>query len=168
VAIKIDEVRFHQLFEVGILIKAVSAATECAAGIVLGLFSTTTLAHAAAVLFQQELLEDPHDVLATHLLSMAQDLTVGTKSFYAFYLISHGVVKLAVVIGLLMGKLWAYPASLVVLAGFVAYQLYRFSHTQTAGLIVLTVFDLIVMGLIWHEYRQVRRHRGASSERPAG
>jgi uncharacterized membrane protein len=23
---------------------------------------------------------------------------------------------------------------------------------------VLTVFDVIVMGLIWHEYRLVRRH----------
>ncbi len=26
------------------------------------------------------------------------------------------------------------------------------------GLIVLTVFDVVVMGLIWHEYRLVRHH----------
>jgi uncharacterized membrane protein len=62
------------------------------------------------------------------------------------------------VAGLLRNKLWAYPASLVVLGLFIAYQFYRFSYTHGAGLIVLTVFDIIVMGLIWHEYRLVSRH----------
>ena len=65
------------------------------------------------------------------------------------------------VIGLLKNKLWAYPASLIALGLFVLYQLYRFSYTHGAGLIVLTVFDLLVMSLIWHEYRLVRRHLSA-------
>ena len=41
---------------------------------------------------------------------------------------------------------------------FVLYQLYRFSYTHGFGLIVLTVFDVIVMILIWHEYGLMRRH----------
>jgi len=41
---------------------------------------------------------------------------------------------------------------------FIFYQLYRFFYTPSLGLIVLTVFDLIVMVLIWHEYRLSRRH----------
>jgi hypothetical protein len=41
---------------------------------------------------------------------------------------------------------------------FIVYQLYRFSYTHGFGLIVLTVFDVFVIGLIWHEYRLVRRH----------
>ncbi len=65
------------------------------------------------------------------------------------YLLNHGIVKRLLVIGLLHNKLWSYPASLVF--GFIIYQLYRFSYTQGAGLIVLTVFDGVVMGLIWHE-----------------
>jgi len=85
--------------------------------------------------------------------------TIGTQHFYAFYLLSHGIIKAALVIGLLRNKLWAYPASLVVLGIFIVYQLYRFSYTHGFGLIVLTVFDVFVMGLIWHEYRLVRRHR---------
>jgi uncharacterized membrane protein len=104
------------------------------------------------------LIEDPNDFVATHLLSLAQNLTVGTQRFYAFYLLSHGVIKLLLVAGLLGKKLWAYPASLVVLGLFIVYQLYRFSYTHGVGLIVLTVFDVIVMGLIWHEYQMVRRH----------
>jgi len=59
---------------------------------------------------------------------------------------------------LLRNKLWAYPVSLVVLGLFIVYQLYRFSYTHGFGLIVLTVFDVFVMGLIWREYRLVRRH----------
>jgi uncharacterized membrane protein len=65
------------------------------------------------------------------------------------------------VIGLLQNKLWAYPASLIALGLFVLYQLYRFSYRHGAGLIVLTVFDLLVMSLIWHEYRLARRHLSA-------
>jgi uncharacterized membrane protein len=41
---------------------------------------------------------------------------------------------------------------------FIVYQLYRFFYTRSLGLIVLTVFDLIVMILIWHEYRLLRRY----------
>jgi uncharacterized membrane protein len=74
----------------------------------------------------EELIEDPNDFVAIHLLSIAQNFTVGTQHFYAFYLLSHGVVKVFLVIGLLRNKLWAYPVSLVVLGLFIVYQLYRF------------------------------------------
>lgn len=97
-------------------------------------------------------------LVATHLLAWAQNFSVATEHFYAFYLLSHGMVKLLLVIGLLKGKLWAYPASLVVFGLFILYQLYRFSYTHGAGLIVLTVLDVAVMVLIWHEYGLVRRH----------
>ena len=93
-----------------------------------------------------------------HLLRTAQGLSVSTKNFYVFYLLSHGVVKLFLVGALLKNKPWAYPASLAVLELFIAYQVYRFTYTQSMGLVVLTVFDLFVMCLVWHEYRLIRRH----------
>jgi uncharacterized membrane protein len=120
--------------------------------------STSTITGLVNTLTQEELIEDPNDVIAAHLLSLAQNFTVSTQRFYAFYLLSHGVIKTFLVAGLLRNKLWAYPVSLVVLGLFIVYQLYRFSYTHGVGLIVLTVFDVIVMGLIWHEYRLVRRH----------
>src|ERR1700719_3445555 len=91
-------------------------------------------------------------ILSRRMLNMAQKSSVDTKNFYAFYLLSHGIVKLASVVGLLINQLWSYPASLVVLTLFIIYQIYRFYDTQSLGLIVLTVFDLFVMVLIWHEY----------------
>ncbi len=109
-------------------------------------------------LTQEELVEDPKDFVATHLLAVAQHLSVSTKTLYAFYPLGHGVVKILLVIGLLQGKRWSYPASLVVLGLFIVYQLYRFSLTHGIGLIGLTGFDIIVMSLIWHEYKLVRRN----------
>ena len=154
----VNEHRIHQFFQISILLKGAHAIIECIGGIALGLIGTATIANLVNRITQEELLEDRNDSITTHLLALAQNFSVSSKHFYAFYLLSHGLVNVGLVIGLLKGKLWSYPASLVVLGLFVVYQLYRFSYTQGAGLIALTIFDILVMGLIWHEYRLARRH----------
>ena len=153
-----DEHRIRQIFQISVLLKGAHAAIECVGGMALALISTTTIVNWVNALTQDELIEDPNDFLATHLLTWAQGFSVETKHFYAFYLLSHGLVKLLLVVGLLRNKLWSYPASLAILGLFIIYQLYRFSYTHGMGLIVLTVFDVLVMGLIWHEYNLIRRH----------
>ena len=153
-----NERRIHQLFEISVLLKGAHALIECVGGLALALVGTSAITRLVNTLTQEELLEDPNDFVAAHLLSLAQNFTVSTQRFYAFYLLSHGVIKAFLVIGLLRNKLWAYPVSLAVLGLFMVYQLYRFSYTHGFGLIVLTVFDVFVVGLIWHEYRLVRRH----------
>ncbi|WP_112605749.1 DUF2127 domain-containing protein [Rhizobium sp. WW22] len=153
-----NERRIHQLFEISVLLKGAHALIECLGGIVLALVSTESILRLANRITQPELLNDSHDFIATHLLTWAQDFSVGTKNFYAYYLLSHGLVKVLLVIGLLRGKMWAYPASLAALGLFIAYQLYRFTDTHGIGLIILTIFDLLVMVLIWQEYKVVRHH----------
>ena len=153
-----NERRIHKIFEISVLLKGAHALIECIGGLVLAFVSTSAITGLVNALTQEELVEDPNDFVAAHLASLAENFTVSTQHFYAFYLLSHGVIKIFLVIGLLRNKLWAYPVSLVVLGLFIVYQLYRFSYTLGFGLIVLTAFDVIVMGLIWHEYRLVRRH----------
>jgi len=153
-----DEHRVHKIFEISLLLKGAHALIECIGGIVLAFINTASIQSFAEKLTRGELLEDQHDFLATHLLRLAQNTSISTQHFYAFYLLSHGLVKVLLVVSLLRNKLWAYPVSLVVLGLFILYQLYRFSHTHGLGLIFLTAFDLVVMVLIWHEYRLVRRH----------
>ena len=152
-----NEKRIHQVFEFGILLKGLHALVECISGLALAFVDTGTIGNLVKRLTQKELIEDPHDFVATHLSRVATHLNVNTRHFYAFYLLSHGLVKLIFVAGLLKNKLWAYPLSIAAFALFIVYQLYRFSYTHGIGLIVLTVFDVIVVGLIWHEYRVVRR-----------
>jgi uncharacterized membrane protein len=142
-----NERRVHQIFEIGILLKGAHALIECIGGLVLAFVSTSAITGLVNALSQEELIEYPNDFIAAHLLSLAQNFTVSTQRFYAFYLLSHGVIKVFLVASLRRNKLWAYSVSLVVLGLFIVYQLYRFSYTHGVGLIMLTVFDVIVRGL---------------------
>lgn len=153
-----NEHRIHQIFTVSVLLKGAHAVVECLGGLALALVSTDMIAALVDRLTQDELNEDPHDFVATHLLDYAQHFSIGSKNFYAFYLLSHGLIKMFLVIGLLRNKLWSYPASLVVMGLFIIYQLYRFSYTGSFGLIAITALDVVVMVLIWHEYRLMLRH----------
>ena len=148
-----NEQKIHRIFEISVLLKGAHALLEIVGGIALYLISTDTVANLVKLLTQEELIEDPNDYVATHLLTMAQHFSVESKSFYAFYLLSHGLIKLLLVVGLLRERIWSYPASLVALGAFIVYQLYRFSYTHSPGLIALTIFDLFVIWLVWHEWR---------------
>jgi uncharacterized membrane protein len=148
----------HRLFQVSVALKGFHAVIECAGGIALFFIKPETITDLVNTWTQDELLDDKNDFIATHLQAWAQTVSLGSARFFAFYLLTHGAVKLLLVAGLLRGKLWSYPASLIVMSLFIAYQLYRFTYTHGAGLIVLTVFDLGVIWLVWHEWRLVRRH----------
>jgi uncharacterized membrane protein len=152
------EHRIHQIFRVSVILKGLHALIEIVGGLLFYLVSTQSILTWVNHLTQEELVEDPRDFVATRLLDAAQHLTGATQSFYAFYLASHGAIKIVLVFGLLREKLIAYPLSLIALALFIVYQLYRYSYTHSFGLIVLTVFDLIVIVLVWHEWRLLRRH----------
>lgn len=157
-----NERRVHQLFEIGLGLKGAHAVIECISGVMLALVGTQTIVGLARTLTQDELIEDHADLVANALLHFAQTFSVGTQHFYAFYLLSHGVIKLGLVAGLLSGRLWAYPAGLAAMGLFILYQLYRYSYTHSPGLIVLTLFDLVVIWLIWQEYRLVRAKAAAA------
>jgi uncharacterized membrane protein len=106
-----NEQRIHRVFEISVLLKGAHALIEIAGGVALYLVSTDTVANLVKLATQEELIEDPNDYVATHLLAMAQHFSVESKSFYAFYLLSHGLIKLLLVIGLLKERMWSYPAS---------------------------------------------------------
>jgi uncharacterized membrane protein len=72
------------------------------------------------------------------------------------YLLTHGVVKIIIVIGLTLRQRWAYPVAFVFLGAFVIYQVYRLTCDPTTGLALLTVFDLFIIWLTWREYQRTR------------
>jgi uncharacterized membrane protein len=148
-----------RLFEIGIIGKGLNGAAELVGGLLLLLLMPSRIHHLVASLTQGELSEDPHDFVASHLLHTANGLTGQAVLFGAAYLLAHGTVKVVLVIALLLNKLWAYPWMIIVLVLFIGYQLYRIVLHPTAGLIALTVFDVLIVALTWREYRQQRRIR---------
>jgi uncharacterized membrane protein len=146
----------HLVFVSGLVFKAIFAAAEIAAGIGSFFVSQPLLMRFADSLTREELMEDPRDVIATYLLNVAQHFSTSTSHFVGLYLTSHGAVKLALIVALLAKKVWAYPIGIFVFGAFVAYQIYRYSSTRSLSLIALTIVDLVVIWLTWHEYRFMR------------
>lgn len=148
-----------RVFEIGIIGKGLNGTAELIGGLLLLVASPDRIRHFAVLLTQGELSEDPHDLIATRLLHSANGLTGGAVRFGAIYLLAHGAVKVALVIALLLDKLWAYPWMIGFLSLFIGYQLYRIVLHPSAGLIALTIFDALVLALTAREYRRQRQHR---------
>jgi uncharacterized membrane protein len=160
---------FDRVFEIGIVAKGINGAVELIGGLLLLFVTPVNIHHWAAVLTQGELSENPHDVVANYILHTANGLTGHAVLYGAIYLLSHGAVKLGLVVGILLNKLWAYPAMIVVLIGFIGYQLYRIALTVTVGMIALTVFDVVIVALTvreWGRQREIARAGGKSGAAP--
>ncbi len=148
----LEEKRINEFFRASVFLKGVHAVMEIIGGVLLFVIPPNVFIHLGVWLTQEELLEDSHDLIANYLLHASSGLSLGATMFGGLYLLSHGVIKIILVFALLKNKLWAYPWSLVVLGLFIVYQVYRFTLAHSIFLILLTIFDLIVMWLIWKEY----------------
>jgi uncharacterized membrane protein len=147
---------YHRLFDIGIVLKGIDGVLELIGGV--ALLSTTQPMILGVVdwLTQKELLEDPGDFIANHLLHVAQQLSIGTLHFSGIYLLAHGVIKMALVAGLLRGSRWSYPAATVFLTALIGYQCYRLAHAASISLTLLTALDSVIVLLIVREWRQRR------------
>lgn len=152
-----DEKNIHFVFEVSLIFKAIFASLEILSGVLVYIISPTVLSRFLISLTESDLFDTKPDALVTYLTRTAESISIGSTHFAAFYLLSHGAVKLFLIIGLLRKKLWFYPASMLVFGIFIIYQLYRFSYTHSSWLLVLTVLDMLVIWLTWHEYNFLKR-----------
>ena len=156
-----------RVFEIGIIAKGLNGLAELVGGLLLLFVTPSGIHHVIALLTQGELSEDPHDVIAHYLLHTANGLTGSAVLFGAIYLLTHGAVKVVLVIALLLNKIWAYPCLIVVLLIFIGYQLYRIALHPTAGMIALTIFDAVIVTLTWREYRRLRQNAADPSSNTA-
>ncbi len=144
----------HRVFLVSLFLKGLNSLVEIFAGTVL--FFTGTLTSVVSTLIHGELIEDPTDFIATHIQNALPYFSTHSQLYASVYLLSHGIIKIVLVGCLLRNKLWAYPATIGVLSLFVVYQIYRLWYGYSLVLVLLTLFDLLILGLTWHEYRLKR------------
>ena len=145
---------YHRAFDAGVVLKGLDGLFEVGAGAILLLTTHPALLDLAHRFTRQELIEDPQDFLANHLLQMAQKLSIGSWHFAGAYLLGHGMVKLGLVLGLRRGARWAYPTAMAVLSAFIAYQCYRWLHHASLSLALLTLLDAVIVLLIGIEWRR--------------
>ncbi len=110
----------------------------------------------AEKLTQDEFLEDPRDLLSKYVVEAAHQFSIAGKNFIILYLLSHGIIRLLLVVGLFKKRLEAYYLSFVVFSAFIVYQMYKYSHTGALWLVGLSAIDMFFIWLVWKEYTYVR------------
>lgn len=109
-------------------------------------------------LLEHELIEDPNDILIRlgDFFLIHSSLTI--SYFLAIYFIFWGSVDIGLSIGMLKHKLWTFPVGITLIVLFVAYEIYRFSHTHSLILAFIILVDIFLIWLIHKEYGRLRHH----------
>ena len=151
-------------FRAGITMKGVDGLLEAVGGVLLWFLKPSEMSATLQALCQHELSRDPHDFIAAHFLHVSERLAHSDPLFASMYLILHGTVKVAIAVALWLNDLWAYPLAIGVFSAFSVYQIYRYTHTHSILLLLLTVFDVAIVWLTWAEYRVEKAAREAGSK----
>lgn len=147
-----------RMFAVAIAIKGIDGGLQFLGALLLMVIPPTLITGAANMIITRDLLGDPNGTLSTHLAEAADHFANGSSRWFAIiYLLAHGVIKLVLVWALLKRVMWMFPVSIIVLAGFVVYEVWRAVHTHSIALPIFAAIDVVIIILILREYRKLRR-----------
>jgi uncharacterized membrane protein len=147
------------VFLLGVVVKGLDGLVEVVAGIPLLFVSPASLTSFVQGIAARELLEDPHDLVATLLVRGVAQLHGRDAVLLGVYLLVHGIVKLAIVTALILGAVRVYPWAIAALAALTVYQIVELVLHPSVGLALLTALDLVIIALTWREWRECRSLR---------
>jgi len=155
----LPEKDYYKLFRIGIMVKAADGIIETIGGIFL-YFANYTMVNAILFsVFREEITESPRDPFWSFLIGEWHKFLLSSHTFWALLFIAHGLVKIFLSVMLLKNRLWAYPTAAVVFTIFVGYEIYSLTNQQSLLLWLITIFDILVVGLILHEYLRHKKIR---------
>jgi uncharacterized membrane protein len=146
--------RLDKIYEVGLAIKGIDGVLELIGGILILTLNPGTITGVTRFLTESALQANPHNYIAYHIAHVGHSLAAGHNVFAAAFLLTHGLVKVGLVVCLLLNKLWAYPWALALLSLFLVYQIYQLITSPGAGMAFLTVLDILIIALVYREWRQ--------------
>lgn len=146
-------------YEIGLFVKAIDGTIELISGILVLVLSPSFILSTTHSLVDSTLRANLHSFIGLHILHSGQKLAEGHKLFAALFLLTHGLVKIVLVVYLLMNKIWVYPYALGVLTLFLVFQVYSLIVTPGFGMAVLAVLDIVIIWLVWREWEHVKRER---------
>ncbi|MCX7299483.1 MAG: DUF2127 domain-containing protein [Rhodobacterales bacterium] len=147
----------HILFEASLVFKGALATLEALAGLGLLLAPNERILAFVDWLTRAQIAHDRSEPMTTWAAEIAQSFSIQSQHFYAIYLLGHGVLKLVMVGMLARRTVWAYPVAICILIGFIIYQMHHWWVDRSSFLVVLSALDLIMVGLVWREWRMLRR-----------
>lgn len=139
------------------MLKAVFACFEIAAGLGLRLLPHQRIEDVTGWLVRHQLVEGHSAPLYARLAAALSRFSADSQHFYAFYLATHGGIKLAIVILLMRRIAFAYPLGIAVFSLFILTQMHRWTQTHAPVLLALSLLDGVVIWLTWREWHAARR-----------
>jgi len=143
-------------YEIGIVLKGVDGVLEVLGAGLLLFVPAHYFESFARWLTDLEAGSSRQGFISSHILQIGHHLSEGHNTFAIAFLLTHGLVKIVLVVCLLRQKVWAYPFGLVALTLFLVYQLYEMVIQPTFGMGFLTVLDAIIIWLVWREWHKVK------------
>ena len=142
----------HKVFKTITILKGIHAIIEVLLGIILLILSKEFISNGIIYFVEGKFLGDPDWFIAQYISQFGIDLSLSIKLFFAFYLISHGIVNLSLVYGIIKKPSLAYPVSLIIFVGFLIYQIYDYVLTHSLWMLGIILFDILFVGLLFYEY----------------
>jgi uncharacterized membrane protein len=139
------------LFHISLIIKTIQGTAELLLGFAFLYIQSSTVTLFLQEFTRDELVENPYDKTSHFLLQTGNSIIASGTLFIALYLLSHGIIKLLLIIGILKKKLEAYYIFITILTLFIIYQLYRYSITHSVLVLIFTIFDILFCWLVWKE-----------------
>jgi uncharacterized membrane protein len=153
----------HWLFEASLVIKGLLAAGESLSGLGLLLTPNIAIINFYSWLTFHKLAQSTSDDMAQWVKHTADGFPVHLQHFTAVYLLAHGLLKFVMVVMLWRRILWGYPAAMVVLAGFVIYQLSEFFIGHALGFLALSFLDSAMIILVYREWNMLKLIRSKTA-----
>lgn len=149
----------HKAFKTLTILKGIHAIIEILLGITLFILSKEFIANTIIALVEGRLVGDPSSFIAQYISQFGINLSFDIKLFFAIYLVSHGIVNLSLVYGIIKKPFIAYPISLLIFIGFLIYQIYSYFISHSIWMLVITLFDILFIALLFYEYnRHLKRY----------
>ena len=151
----------RRLFNLGIIIKGIDGTLELIGAVLLLFFDPEKIRRLIFLFTQQELIQDPKDVVANFLIKLGGEFTANIRNFAIVFLLVAGLIKLVLVFELKSKRrrLWVYPAAITVFGLFALYQVYEYTLNHSPVLIFLSILDLLIIVFICLNYRYLKHEQ---------
>jgi len=148
----------HLAYVVTIAIKGLDGGLETLGGLVIWITGPQRLYRWVFRITAPELYNGDHVRAVEAVRRGAQHLAVTGAHFVVFYLLVHGVLKMALALVLLRGGgRWIYPVGTAILVGFIIFMAHRLTEQWSNWLLGFALFDAMTLALALNEWRKPAR-----------
>jgi uncharacterized membrane protein len=145
----------HIAYVVTVAVKGFDGGLETLAGLVIWITGPQRLYRWVVRITAPELYDGDHVRAVQAIRHGAEHLAITGGHFVVFYLLVHGVLKLALATVLLRGgRRWIYPVGTLILTGFIVFMSYRLSQQWSNWLLGFALFDALTLALVLNEWRK--------------